>query len=95
MPTLDGKTYEMQYLTDEETAVINAMRMGGDVDIIFYESSKEAYEAHRETLKNVLKFERITDCSDAEKNPFIAYEMRNADYGSTVNISHNHHFVDE
>ena len=24
MPILDGKTYEMQYLTDEETAVINA-----------------------------------------------------------------------
>ena len=27
---LNGKTYEMQYLTDEETAVINAMRMGGE-----------------------------------------------------------------
>ena len=27
---LNGKTYEMQYLTDEETAVINAMRMGAE-----------------------------------------------------------------
>lgn len=92
---LNGINYTEKHLTDEEMAVIEAMRMGGDVDIIFYESSKEAYETHREKLKNVLKFERITDCSDAEKNPFIAYEMKNADYGSTVSISHHHHFADK
>ena len=33
---LNGKTYEMQYLTDEEKAVINAMRQGGQVDIYFF-----------------------------------------------------------
>jgi len=36
---LDGKTYEMQYLTDEETAVINAMRMGGKVEVHFFNST--------------------------------------------------------
>lgn len=35
---LNGKTYEMQYLTDEETAVINAMRMGAKVDVMFYKT---------------------------------------------------------
>ena len=30
---LNGKTYEMQYLTDEETAVVDAMRMGAEMII--------------------------------------------------------------
>ena len=34
---LNGKTYEMQYLTDEETAVINAMRMGGKAEVHFFQ----------------------------------------------------------
>ena len=83
----------LSYLTSEEQAVIDAMRMGADVSITFYESSKEAYEAHHESVKNVLKFERITDCSASEDNPFIAYEMKNANYGSTVNIAHHHHLT--
>ena len=33
---MNGKTYEMQYLSDEEAAVINAMRMGAKVDIYFF-----------------------------------------------------------
>ena len=34
---LNGKTYEMQYLTDEEAAVINAMRLGGKVEVHFFQ----------------------------------------------------------
>ena len=36
MPTSNGKTYEMQYLTDEETAVINAMRRGARISVDFH-----------------------------------------------------------
>ena len=36
MPTLNGKTYEMQYLTDEETAVINSMRRGARISVFFH-----------------------------------------------------------
>lgn len=52
MPTSNGKTYEMQYLTDEETAVINAMRMGGKVEVHFFDSNEDAAEKHyAETCK--------------------------------------------
>ena len=47
---LNGKTYEMQYLTDEEAAVINAMRMGAKVQVSFFFSTDEAYRAHAEQL---------------------------------------------
>ena len=33
MPTLNGKTYEMQYLTREEKAVVDAMRAGASIDV--------------------------------------------------------------
>ena len=50
---LNGKTYEMQYLTDEETAVINAMRMGGKVEVHFFNSTTEAAEGHAQELANM------------------------------------------
>ena len=53
MPTLDGKTYEMQYLTDEEAAVINAMRMGGKVEVHFFNSTTEAAERHAKELASL------------------------------------------
>ena len=43
---MNGKTYEMQYLTDEETAVINAMRLGAKVQVNFFNSTERAYAAH-------------------------------------------------
>ena len=47
---LNGKTYEMQYLTDEETAVINAMRKGAEANVYFFNSTLEAAKAnHAET----------------------------------------------
>ena len=52
---LNGKTYEMQYLTDEETAVINAMRMGGKVDVVFYKT--ESLEQLDERMDIFSEFE--------------------------------------
>lgn len=53
MMELNGKTYEMQYLTDEETAVINAMRMGGKVEVHFFNSTTKAAERHAQELANL------------------------------------------
>ena len=36
MPTLNGKTYEMQYLEPQEVAVINAMRRGARISVDFH-----------------------------------------------------------
>ena len=58
MPTLDGKTYEMQYLTDEETAVINAMRMGGKAQVNFFCSDYEKMSNHMDSLDKDLFFYR-------------------------------------
>ena len=55
MPILDGKTYEMQYLTDEETAVINAMRKGAKVDVMFYKT--ESLEQLDERMDIFSEFE--------------------------------------
>ena len=54
MPTLDGKTYEMQYLTDEEVAVINAMRRGAEANVYFFNSTLEAAEQNEAELDNAL-----------------------------------------
>ena len=50
MMELNGKTYEMQYLTDEETAVINAMRRGAKVQASFFFSTDEAVKEHAKQL---------------------------------------------
>ena len=52
---LNGKTYEMQYLTDEETAVVNAMRMGAKVDVVFYKT--DGLEQLDERMDIFSKFE--------------------------------------
>ena len=55
---LNGKTYEMQYLTDEETAVINAMRMGGKVKVNFFHSDYENMSNHMDSLDKGIFFYR-------------------------------------
>ena len=76
MPTLDGKTYEMQYLTDEETAVINAMRRGATVDARFYESTHEAAEANKKELEQVSDSVLIRELRTGTTNQdFTAYEI--------------------
>ena len=52
MMELNGKTYEMQYLTDEETAVINAMRLGAKVQLHFFDSNYYTVVAHSHELSD-------------------------------------------
>ena len=62
MPTLNGKTYEMQYLTDEEAAVINAMRMGGRAQVNFFCSDYEKMSNHMDSLdKGIFFYRRNAD----------------------------------
>lgn len=89
MPTLDGKTYEMQYLTDEETAVINAMRMGGKVEVHFFDSSEDAAEKHYEELKDIITQKRVNALvSESSSIKFDSYEFKIGNHAI-------YHFVDK
>ena len=55
---MNGKTYEMQYLTDEEAAVINAMRMGGKAQVNFFCSDYEKMSNHMDSLDKGIFFYR-------------------------------------
>ena len=50
---LNGINYTEKRLTDEETAVINAMRMGGKVKVHFFNSTTKAAERHAQELANL------------------------------------------
>ena len=50
---LNGINYTEKHLTDEETAVINAMRMGGKVEVHFFNSTTKAAERHAQELANL------------------------------------------
>ena len=50
---LNGINYTEKRLTDEETAVINAMRMGGKAEVHFFNSTTEAAERHAQELANL------------------------------------------
>ena len=89
MPTLNGKTYEMQYLTDVETAVINAMRMGGKVEVHFFDSSEDAAEKHYEELKDIITQKRVNALvSESSSIKFDSYEFKIGEHAI-------YHFVDE
>ena len=88
---LNGKTYEMQYLTDEETAVINAMRKGASIEATFYNSDETRYRMHCKTLGHALPHQKETDCSKGDGPRFISYTMQNSEYAPTVRINHFHH----
>ena len=47
-----------KYLTNEETAVINAMRMGGKVEVNFFCSDYEKMSNHMDSLDKDLFFYR-------------------------------------
>ena len=64
---MNGKTYEMQYLTDEETAVINAMRLGAKVDVVFYKT---------ESLEQL--DERMDIFSELEAERFYVHDLVNS-----------------
>ncbi len=86
---LNGKTYEMQYLTDEETAVINAMRMGGKVEVHFFNSSEDAAEKHYEELKDIITQKRVNALvSESSSIKFDSYEFKIGNHAI-------YHFVDK
>ena len=86
---LNGKTYEMQYLTDEETAVINAMRMGGKVEVHFFDSSEDAAEKHYEELKDIITQKRVNALvSESGSIEFDSYEFKIGNHAI-------YHFVDK
>ena len=72
---LNGKTYEMQYLTYEEAAVINAMRMGGQVDIYFFGlDSLDEVEGRMELFSDLSKRgKRIIDLETTRSTAFLEF----------------------
>ena len=84
---LNGKTYEMQYLTNEETAVINAMRMGAKVQADFFNSTAVAALNHAELLSG-LADAQVRPLTTPSGSRFDIYEL----YIGKHRISH---FVDE
>ena len=89
MPTSNGKTYEMQDLKGEEMAVINAMRMGGKVEVHFFDSNEDAAEKHYEELKGIITQKRVNALvSESKAIKFDSYEFKIGDH--TI-----YHFVDE
>ena len=86
---LNGKTYEMQYLTDEEKTVINAMRMGGKVEVHFFDSNEDAAEKHYEELKDIITQKRVNALvSESKAIKFDSYEFKIGNHAI-------YHFVDE
>ena len=55
---LNGINYTDKYLTNEETAVINAMRMGGKAQVNFFRSDYENMSNHMDSLDKDLFFYR-------------------------------------
>jgi hypothetical protein len=84
MPILNGKTYEMQYLTDEETAVINAMRMGGKAQVNFFRSDYENMSNHMDSLDKDIFFYRHN--MDLNATSYFEAKSENVTIG---------HFVDK
>ena len=78
-----------KYLTNEETAVINAMRTGGKVEVHFFDSSEDAAEKHYEQLSEVITQNRVNALvSESGSVKFDSYEFKIGEHAI-------YHFVDE
>ena len=78
-----------KYLTNEEMAVINAMRMGGKVEVHFFDSSEDAAEKHYEELKDIITQKRVNALvSESSSIKFDSYEFKIGNHAI-------YHFVDE
>ena len=78
-----------KYLTNEETAVINAMRMGGKVEVHFFDSSEDAAERHYEELSEIITQKRVNALvSESGSIEFDSYEFEIGEHKI-------YHFVDE
>ena len=86
---LNGINYTEKRLTDEETAVINAMRMGGKVEVHFFDSSEDAAEKHYEQLSEIITQIRVNAlASESGSIKFDSYEFKIGEHAI-------YHFVDE
>lgn len=86
---LNGINSTEQHLTDEETAVINAMRMGGKVEVHFFDSSEDAAEKHYEELKDIITQKRVNALvTESSSIKFNSHEFKIGNHAI-------HHFVDE
>ena len=89
MMELNGINYTDKHLTNEETAVINAMRMGGKVEVHFFDSSEDAAERHYEQLSEIITQLRVNAlASESGSVKFDSYEFKIGNH--TI-----YHFVDE
>ena len=78
-----------KYLTNEETAVIIAMRMGGKVEVHFFDSTEDAAEKHYEELKDIITQKHVHALvSESSSIKFDSYEFKIGDH--TI-----YHFVDK
>ena len=61
---LNGIEYEMVYLTHEEKVVVDAMRLGGDVQVHMHESTIEKAEEHMNSVpEKLLPYRRKEEIS--------------------------------
>ena len=78
-----------KYLTNEETAVINAMRMGGKVEVHFFDSTEDTAEKHYEELKDIITQKRVNALvSESSSIKFDSYEFKIGNHAI-------YHFVDK
>ena len=69
---LNGIDYTEKHLTDEETAVINAMRMGGKVEVNFFGSNNDCMNKSLDSLdENLFDYHHT-----AEQSGFFYYEKQ-------------------
>ena len=84
---LNGINYTDKQLTDEETAIINAMRMGAKVQADFFNSTADAALNHAESL-NGLADTQVRPLTTPSGSRFDIYELH-------IGKHRISHFVDE
>ena len=84
---LNGINYTEKRLTDEEAAVINAMRMGAKVQADFFNSTADAALNHAESL-NGLADTQVRPVTTPSGLKFDIYELH-------IGKHRISHFVDE
>ena len=83
-----GEKREM-FLTAEEAAVVDAMRMGAKVEVHFFDSTEDAAEKHYEELKDIITQKRVNALvSESSSIKFDSYEFKIGNH--TI-----YHFVDK
>ena len=82
MMELNGINYTEKRLTDEEMAVVEAMRKGGQVEVYFFDSTTEAADEHALSLITLAEYDV------REITTFVSHDIRIGKH--TI-----YHFVDK